>query len=99
MWRVLICAGLLVSCVAPQVRHDCPGPCAAGQVCDHSVGFCKDDPCHGKCTGSLRCKAGPPPKCVEIGVGEAKISVPGEPTGPAEPPPNAASVPGPATVP
>jgi len=77
---------LLAACVAPQIIHDCPSPCSLTQVCDHSVGMCKDDPCGGKCTGSLRCRPGPPPHCAELGVGEANFSVPVEPTGPAEPP-------------
>jgi len=84
---------LLAACVAPQIIHDCPSPCSLTQVCDRSVGMCKDDPCNGKCTGSLRCRPGPPPHCAELGVGEANISAPGEQTGPAEPPAIPSSVP------
>jgi hypothetical protein len=86
---------LLAGCVAPQLIHNCPIPCESGQRCDASVGECKDDPCGGKCTGSLRCRPGPPPHCAELGVGEANVAAPGEPTGAAEPPSTPSSPPAP----
>jgi len=80
------------ACVATQVSlHRCPAPCPNGEVCDASVGECKPDPCGGKCNPEAqRCRAGPPPHCVDLNMGEAHVTGPAEPSSPQQPiPPGA----------
>ncbi len=73
------------ACVATQFPHNCAAPCGEGKGCDPTVGLCKDDPCEGRCTPGQRCKAGPPPRCQDLNVGEVKRTGPREVSAPAEP--------------
>ena len=80
MLRLLAVVALVTSsCVATQLLHNCPGPCGEGNRCDATVGECKPDPCGGHCNHqSQRCRAGPPPRCVDLNMGEAQESGPHE---------------------
>jgi hypothetical protein len=61
-----------VSCVAPQLRKGCPAACDKGQSCDPRYGLCRDDPCGGACAPGERCRAGPPPRCTRLMMGEVE---------------------------
>ncbi len=67
---LLIAIVAALGCVAPQIRKDCSPSCGKGQSCDARYGMCRDDPCSGTCGPGERCRAGSPPHCFRLNMGE-----------------------------